>query len=75
MDPVDDTMKASSTEEAAECRWFTREEITLLAEEVFRDFHREILSRYDKWKNSGRAGCHMVSCKFTGRVCKMFFVD
>ncbi|KAK6015395.1 hydrolase, NUDIX family [Ostertagia ostertagi] len=76
MEAVDDTMNVGCTEEAAECKWFTREEIMSLPEKVFRDFHHEILSRYDKWKSSGRAGCYMASCKFTGRgACKMFYVD
>ncbi|XGW23129.1 hypothetical protein V3C99_005402 [Haemonchus contortus] len=75
MDAVDDSKMARETEEAAECRWFTREEIKSLPGNVIRDFHHEVLARYDKWKSAGRPGCHMEPCKLAGKTCNMFYVD
>ncbi|VDP06248.1 unnamed protein product [Heligmosomoides polygyrus] len=61
--------------ETAECRWLTREEINSFPDTMIRDFHLEMLSRYDKWKSSGRPGCHSVSCNLSGKNCMMFYVD
>ncbi|VDP32818.1 unnamed protein product [Heligmosomoides polygyrus] len=58
--------------ETAECRWFTREEIMALPDAMDHDFHVEMLSRYDEWKNSGRKGCYMHS---SAKAAKMFYVD
>ncbi|XGW22199.1 hypothetical protein V3C99_004859 [Haemonchus contortus] len=75
MDVVDDSKMARETEEAAECKWFTREEIKSLPGNLIRDFHHEVLARYDKWKSAGRPGCHMEPCKLAGKTCNMFYVD
>uniref|UniRef100_A0A914C0N2 Nudix hydrolase domain-containing protein n=1 Tax=Acrobeloides nanus TaxID=290746 RepID=A0A914C0N2_9BILA len=47
--------------ETADCRWFSREEINKLPNEEFHEFHRFIIDRYDKWKESGRNGIQFQS--------------
>ncbi|KIH52602.1 hypothetical protein ANCDUO_17293 [Ancylostoma duodenale] len=74
MDVINPEIKPCPRETAA-CRWFTREEIESLPENEFHEFHREILRRYDIWKKSGRRGCHVASCQFTSRKCKMYYID
>ncbi|KAJ1372551.1 nudix (nucleoside diphosphate linked moiety X)-type motif 6 [Parelaphostrongylus tenuis] len=74
MDAIGGEIKACPRE-TADCKWFTRPEIELLPENEFHEFHCEILRRYDKWKASGRRGCHISALQFSGRNCKMFFID
>ncbi|KHJ88212.1 hydrolase, NUDIX family [Oesophagostomum dentatum] len=74
MDVIDGEIKPCPRE-TADCRWFTREELDAMPEDAFRIFSREILRRYDSWKAAGRKGCHIAPCQFTGRKCKMFYID
>ncbi|RCN48574.1 hydrolase, NUDIX family [Ancylostoma caninum] len=74
MDVINPEIKPCPRETAA-CRWFTREELESLPENEFHEFHREILRRYDIWKKNGRRGCHLASCQFTSRKCKMYYID
>ncbi|WKX89654.1 hypothetical protein Q1695_008923 [Nippostrongylus brasiliensis] len=59
MDVLDASINPSPTE-TAECRWFTRDEVKSFPKEVCREYLHEMLARYDKWKASGRRGCHML---------------
>ncbi|WKX89655.1 hypothetical protein Q1695_008923 [Nippostrongylus brasiliensis] len=74
MDVLDASINPSPTE-TAECRWFTRDEVKSFPKEVCREYLHEMLARYDKWKASGRRGCHMVPYHIAGKKSGIFYID